>query len=160
LYIIMLDGDRDMSTLTKFKELDEVYRLYGVAAHHCYNIELSCAFLMRGPKWKKEKALTAEKVEDIGKKLDRCTLGSLICMIKSNFDLTSEGERYFEDILKQRNYLIHEFFGKHSKEMNAQDTLLNIQKELRQLVVYLQEASAVLQEWSGITKFKSTVLKN
>jgi hypothetical protein len=148
--------ETDMSTLTKCKELDEVYRLYGVAAHHCYNIELACAFLMRGPKWKKEKALTAEKVEEIGKKLDRCTLGSLICMIKSNFDLTSKGEQYFEDILKQRNYLIHQFFGKRSKEMNSQDNLLNIQKELRQLVVYLQEASTVLGELSGITKFQST----
>jgi hypothetical protein len=94
-----------MPTLIRSKELDEVYRLYGVAAHNCYNIELSCAFLMRGPKWKKEKALTAEKIKEIGKKLDHCTLGSLICMIKSNFDLTSEGEQYFEDILKKRNYL-------------------------------------------------------
>lgn len=145
-----------MSTLTKCEELDEVYRLYGIAAHHCYSIELSCAFLMRGPKWKKEKVLTAKKVEEIGKKLDRCTLGALVCMIKSNFNLTSEGEQYFEDIVKQRNYLIHEFFGKRSKEMNSQDTLLDIQKELRQLVVYLQEASTVLGKWSGITEFKST----
>ena len=146
--------------MTKCKELDEVYRLYGVATHHCYNIELSCAFLMRGPKWKKEKALTTEKIKEIGKKLDRCTLGSLICMVKSNFNLTSEGERYFEDIVEKRNYLIHEFFGKRSKEMKSQDALLNIQKELRQLVVYLQEASAALGEWSGITKFKSTDLKH
>lgn len=146
--------------LTKCKELDEVYRLYGVAAHHCYNIELSCAFLMRGPKWKKEKALTTEKITEIGKKLDRCTLGSLICMIKSNFDLTSENKEYFKDILEQRNHLIHEFFGKHAKEMNSQDSLLSIQRELKQSVIYLQEASTVLEKWSGITKFQSTDIKH
>ena len=149
-----------MSTLTRCKELDEVYRLYGVAAHHCHNIELSCAFLMRGPKWKKERVLTAKKVEDIGKKLDRCTLGSLISMIKSNLNLTSEDARYFEDILKHRNYLIHKFFGQHSKELNSQDTLLNVQKELRQLVIYLQEASTVLGRWSGIAKLEPTDLKH
>ena len=143
----------DMSTLAKSKELDEVYRLYGVAAHHCYNIELCCAFLMRGPKWKKEKALTAEKIEEIGKKLDRCTLGSLISMIRSNFALTSDHERFFEDVLKQRNYLTHQFFGKRSKEMNSQEGLLNIQEELKQLVSYLQEAGTVLAEWSGITEY-------
>ena len=154
----------DMSTLTKCKELDEVYRLYGVAAHHCYNIELCCAFLMRGPKWKKEKVLTkvltADRVKAIGKKLDGCTLGSLICMIKSNFDLTIEGEEYFKKVLKQRNDLIHDFFGKHSKEMRSQDGLLKTQRELRSLVVYLQEASAALGKWAGITKFQSTDIKH
>jgi hypothetical protein len=149
-----------MATLTRCKELDEVYRLYGVAAHHCYNIELSCAFLMRGTKWKQESALTAEKIVEIGRKLDGATLGSLIGMIKSSFELTGDNEQYLAAVLKQRNYLIHEFFGKRSGEMNSRDALPQIRDELRQAVTFLHEASEVLAKWSGITEFMSTDLTN
>jgi hypothetical protein len=40
-----------MDFLEESEEINEVYKLYGIAAHNCCNIEYRIAHLLLGPKW-------------------------------------------------------------------------------------------------------------
>jgi len=97
--------------LEKSEDLDNVYKLFGVCAHHCSNIEYSVAFLLHPVKWEKHrvnlkrknqetqntrdiKEWTAkmskfdEALDNVNQdidSLDRMTLGQLINQIKDNY---------------------------------------------------------------------------
>ena len=144
-----------MTEIPQNDEVNRIYCLYGKAAHHCFNIELSCAFLLRGPEWRKNhklSELTPEIIHTIANKLDRSTLGQLINKINVHFSLTSDDELYLEKVLDKRNYLTHEFFGTYGKRMYLPETWPEMIDELQKLLRFFEEASTLLEKWSGINQ--------
>lgn len=133
-----------MSTLEESAQLSELYRLYGIAAHNCCNIEYRIVYLLLGPKWKETEKLNPEKVRDIYEKLSRSTLGTLLKEYKQHFNLTEQHLSLAEDVLEKRNYLAHHFFGNHGKQMHDPKVLEKMTSELKSLIVVFQSVSRSL----------------
>jgi len=145
-----------MNEVPQNDQTDEIYRLYGKAVHHCFNIEVCCAFLLRGPELRKNRnlsELTPEIIDEVGRKLDRSTLGQLTQKINIHFTLTREDKIYLEKVLDNRNYLIHEFFGTYGRTMYLSETWPEMLNELQELLTFFEEASSIFAKWSGISDF-------
>jgi len=67
-----------MPDLQESEQLSELYKLYGIAAHNCCNIEYRIVYLLLGPKWKETVRLTPERVTEVYDKLQSIPLGSLL----------------------------------------------------------------------------------
>lgn len=138
-----------MYTLPALKdspELNEVYRLYGIAAHHCANIEYRLLMFLFDPMWASTPDLTQEKIEKIQQEIYRMPLGQLITQIKRHYALDDKQENYLKEVLGKRNYLMHRFFGNHGTKMHLPKTLLEMKEELTELIVLLQSASLWLDQ--------------
>jgi len=145
-----------MTVIPQNDKTNAIYRLYGKAAHHCFNIELCCAFLLRGPELRKNhklSELSPEIIEEVGRKLDHSTLGQLTQKINIHFSLTSDDELYLEKVLDKGNYLIHKFFGTYGKRMSLPETWPEMINELQELLTLFEEASSIFEKWSGIKEF-------
>jgi hypothetical protein len=140
-----------LTPLKDSEELNEVYRLFGIAAHHCSNIEGRILMFLFDPMWFKEKELTEEKIDEVTEKLYSMTLGQLLHKIKQNYNLDKEQEEYWRSILERRNYLMHHFFSSYGIKMHLESTLIQMQKELKNTIYQLQEASLWLDE--QVTKY-------
>lgn len=55
--------------LEKSEDLDNVYRLFGVCAHYCSNIEYGLAFLLQPAKWEKHSVHLECKKQELQNKL-------------------------------------------------------------------------------------------
>lgn len=138
-----------MSTLEESEQLNELYRLYGIAAHNCCCIEHWIVYLLLGPKWKETKELNPEKVKEVYEKLTRLTLGSLLKEYKQHFTFTEQQLSLMEDVLEKRNYLAHNFFGNYGKQMHNPKVLEKMTSELKDLIVVFQSVSRSLdpEQW-------------
>lgn len=138
-----------MSTLEESEQLNELYRLYGVAAHNCCNIEYRIVYLLLGPKWKETERLNPEKVREVYGKLNRLTLGQLLKEYKQHFNLTEQQLSLAEEVLEKRNYLAHNFFGNYGKQMHNPKVLEKMISELKSLIVIFQSISRSLdpEKW-------------
>jgi len=74
-----------MADLKESAQLNELYRLYGIAAHNCSNIEYRIVYLLLGPNWKQTANLNPETVVEIYDKLQRLPLGALLKEYKEHF---------------------------------------------------------------------------
>lgn len=133
-----------MLTLEESEQLNELYRLYGIASHNCCNIEYRIVNLLLGPKWKKTEELDANKVKEVYEKLSKLTLGSLLKEYKQHFTLTKEQLSLVEDVLEKRNYLAHNFFGNYGKRMHNPKILEKMVLELKELIIVFQSVSKSL----------------
>ena len=138
-----------MSTLEDSEQLNELYRLYGIAAHNCCNIEYRIVYLLLGPKWRETEELNPEKVREVHGKLNRQPLGLLLKEYKQHFALNEKQLSLAEDVLEKRNYLAHNFFGNYGKEMHDRKVLEKMISELKSLIVVFQSVSRSLdpEQW-------------
>ncbi|MEI8173697.1 MAG: hypothetical protein WCH07_09475 [Deltaproteobacteria bacterium] len=138
-----------MSTLEESEQLKELYRLYGIAAHNCCNMEYRIVYLLLGPKWEETEKLNPEKVPEIFEKLTKLTLGSLLKEYKQHFNLTEQQLSLAEEVLEKRNYLAHHFFGNYGKRMHDPKVLEKMTSELKSLIVLFQSVSRSLdpEQW-------------
>ncbi len=138
-----------MSTLKESEQLNEVYRLYGIAVHNCCNIEYRIVYLLLGPKWRDAKELNPEKVQKVYEELNSSTLGALLKEYKQHFPLSEQQLDLAKDVRKKRNYLAHNFFGNYGKEMHDPKVLEKMISELKSLIVFLQSVSRSLdpEQW-------------
>ena len=138
-----------MSTLEESEQLNELYRLYGIAAHNCCNIEYRIVHLLLGPKWKKTEELNPEKVREVYEKLNKLTLGALLKEYKQHFTFNEQQLSLMENVLEKRNYLAHNFFGNYGKQMHDPKVLEKMTSELKGLIVVFQSVSRSLdpEQW-------------
>ena len=157
--------------LEKSEDLDKLYNLFGVCAHHCSNIEYGVAFLLQPAKWKKhretldrkkqkmqecsiEEWATASKelseaLENVGQEIERLydiSLGALIKQVKDNYPLDDDQSKYLEEILDMRNYVIHRMWGKYGKRLEETQVVKEMLAELQDCERYLRTASLWLQQ--------------
>ena len=159
--------------LTNSDDLDKLYKLFGVCAHHCSNIEYNIAFLLHPAKWKKHSAnLERKKREtqnELGNIKERFTamqrfdealdnvdqdinklyevpLGKLIQQIKDNYSLSDEQAEYLEEVLKKRNYVIHKIWGIYGRRLKEPLVIKEMLRELQDCEMYFRSASDWLQE--------------
>jgi hypothetical protein len=132
--------------LKESPELNEVYRRYGIAAHHCANIEYRLAMFLFDPMWASEDKLTEDRIEKIKQKIYQMTLGQIISHVKRYYKLDRDQEQYLTEILEKRNYLMHDFYGRYGTKMHLNETLRHMIKELNELIVFLQSASLWLDK--------------
>lgn len=134
------------------EQLSELYRLYGLAAHNCCNIEYRIAYLLLGPKWKKIKKLTPERLSEVYDKLCSMPLGTLLEQYKQHFTFTKEQISIMEDVLEKRNYLVHRFFGDYGVKMQDLGVLEQMISELKTLTIDFQSASRSLDpnRWDSV----------
>lgn len=159
--------------LEKSDDLDNVYKLFGVCAHHCSNIEYSLALLLHPAKWKKhsvhlecKKQETWNKLGDIKEwvaamkkfdealinveqdidKLYKVSLGKLIKQIKANYPLSEEQAKYLREILKKRNYVIHKMWGAYGRRLKDPLVIKEMLGELQGCETYFSSASDWLWE--------------
>lgn len=146
---VMPQTKKVMSTLEEREQLNELYRLYGIAAHNCCNIEYRIVYLLLGPKWKETKELNPEKVNEVYEKLNRFTLGTLLKEYRQHFTFTKQQLSLIEDVLEKRNYLAHNFFGNYGKQMHDPKVLEKMISELNSLIVVFQSVSRSLdpEQW-------------
>ncbi len=135
-----------MDVLEESDELNEVYRLYGIAAHNCSNIEYRIAHLLLGPKWAATKELDAEKVTKIADALYSKPLGALLKEYKQHYEFSEQTIKAMDTILDKRNYLIHRFFGAYGKRMHNKEVPREMIKELTDIIGMFQAASHSLDE--------------
>ena len=133
-----------MPDLQESKQLNELYRLYGVAAHNCCNIEYRIANLLLGPKWEQIERLTPEKVTQVYDKLERLPLGALLKEYKQHVKFTDEQLALAEDVLEKRNYLTHKFFGTYGRKMHDRSIQEKMILELQALICLFQSVSRSL----------------
>jgi hypothetical protein len=158
--------------LEKSVDLDNVYKLFGVCAHHCSNIEYSVAFLLHPVKWKKHEAHLKHKnqetqnTRDIKKwtvamkkfdeaidnvsqdidNLDKMTLGKLINQIKGNYPLLEVQARYLKEILDKRNYVIHKMWGAYGRRLKDPQVIREMLGELQDCESYFRSSSDWLRK--------------
>lgn len=133
-----------MQTLVESEQLSELYRLYGVAAHHCCNIEYRIASLLLGPRWKEAKELNQDKVSEIYEELHTSTLGNLLKKYRQHFKFTDKQLGKMDLVLEKRNYLAHRFFGNYGIKMEDPKVLAEMILELNELIMFFQTASESL----------------
>ena len=133
-----------MADLPETEQLNELYRLYGIAAHNCSNIEYRIVYLLLGPKWKQTENLNPEKVTEVYDKLQRLPLGSLLNEYKQHFSFTEKQLELMNTVLEKRNYLMHRFFGTYGKKMHDPAVQEKIISELKELVFIFQSVSQSL----------------
>jgi len=163
----------EKSRLDKSDDLENVYKLFGVCAHHYSNIEYMAAFLLHPVKWNKhrdnlerrkqetrnktggiEKMVEAMKefdmaLADVGHDIDNLydvPLGNLINQVNSNFSLSEEQIKYLRDILKKRNYVIHKMWGVYGRRLKDPQVIKEMLKELQYYEPYFRSASDWLEE--------------
>jgi len=141
-----------MDILEESDELNEIYRLYGIAAHNCSNIEYRIAYLLLGPKWAKIKDLNPDKVTEVYEDLYSKPLGVLLKIYRQHFDFNEETVEQMKMILDKRNHLIHRFFGSYGKRMHEEGVLKEMTKELNELIGVFQAVSHSLDpsNWKQI----------
>jgi hypothetical protein len=159
--------------LEKSDDLDAVYKLFGVCAHHCSNIEYSLAFLLHPAKWNKhsvhldrKKKELQDKFKNIGNwtdamrrfdealdhveldidALNKRPLGDLINQASNNYPLTNEQKTYLKGILKKRNHVIHNIWGIYGKRLKDPVIAKKMLNELRDYEKYFGLASDWLHE--------------
>jgi len=132
--------------LQESERLSELYRLYGIAAHNCANIEYRMAFLLLGPKWAILEDLEPEKIREVYEQLYLKPLGTLLQTFKSHYDVSEEAQNVWTNVLEKRNYLIHRFFGEYGKKMHHEETIEKMISELTELVFFFQEVSRQLDQ--------------
>lgn len=133
-----------MPDLQETEQLNDLYRLYGIAAHNCSNIEYRIVYLLLGPKWKQTENLNPEKVAEVYDKLQRLPLGSLLKEYKQHFSFTDKQLELMDIVLEKRNYLTHRFFGTHGKKMHDSTVQEQMISELKELVFIFQSVSRSL----------------
>ena len=140
-----------MPTLEESKQVSELYRLYGVAAHHCCNIEYKIAYLLLGPKWREIKKLNPAEVSKVYDDLYCRTLGQLLQAYKQHFTFTEEQNSVIKDVLEKRNYLAHKFFGNYGIRMQDPGVLEQMISELKDLTIAFQSVSQSLdpERWEN-----------
>jgi len=126
--------------------LSEVYELYGIVVHHCFNIEKRIVSLLLYPKWSKEKTLTVQQIEEIYNKLDSKTLGQLKDECKKCFENHEKIEDFLEEVLNKRNYIIHDFWGIYGWKMHQEGTLKEMVERLKEDRMFFQNASLYFKE--------------
>lgn len=141
-----------MPTLEESEQLSEMYRLYGLAAHNCCNIEYRIAYLLLGPKWKETKDLNPEKITAVYEKLSSVPLGALLEEYKQHFPFTEDLKVMMKDVLDKRNYLVHRFFGNYGIKMRDPGVLEQMISELKKLIIIFQSVSRSLDpaHWESV----------
>lgn len=164
------------------KILDDIYKLYGVCGHHCANVEYGIAFLLTPTKWKQhwthlermkgeirkaegdiEKWGLAQKRFDdalaiVGRdieKLYKYTLGNLIQQLKAKYPLSDEQVEFFDKVSEERNFFIHELWGKYGRRLANLSVQAEMLKELQRLERDFGEASTWV--WEQAHKINGTV---
>ena len=139
-----------MPDLQESEQLNEIYKLYGIAAHNCCNIEYRIVYLLLGPRWKQTEGLNPEKVTEAYDKLQRLPLGVLLKEYKEHFTFTDGQLALMEDVLEKRNYLTHRFFGTYGKKMHDPSIQKQMISELKELILVFQSVSRSLdpETWS------------
>lgn len=122
-------------------KLREMYQLYGMAAHHCCNIEYHIVEWLLGPDWKKQNVSKPKELESIYADLSHMTLGQLLSKYKEHFEFTDEQLAVIDETQTKRNYLAHRFFGMYGKRMNEPDVVEEMIAELKDVIAYLQAVS-------------------
>jgi hypothetical protein len=133
-----------MADLKEGEQLNELYRLYGIAAHNCCNIEYRIVYLLLGPKWKQTTGLDPEKVREVYDKLQSLPLGVLVGEYKQHYSFTTENISLMEEVLKKRNYLTHRFFGNYGTQMHDATIQQKMITELKDLIFIFQSVSRSL----------------
>ena len=159
--------------LEKSEDLDNVYKLFGVCAHYCSNIEYSVAFLLHPVKWKKHSTHLGRKKQEMQNKLGdikewaaamkkfdedlnnveqdinnlyNVNLGRLIKQIKDNYPLSEEQIKYLKEVLYKRNYVIHKIWGAYGRRLKDPLVIKEMLKELQDCEEYFRSASDWLWE--------------
>lgn len=133
-----------MPDLEESEQLNELYRMYGTAAHNCCNIEYHIVYHLLGPKWREIERLTPEEVTQVYDKLVRLPLGALLKEYTARVQFTSEQLRLAEKVLDRRNYLMHRFFGEYGKKMHDPSVQKEMIEELNELILLFQRVSRSL----------------
>ena len=131
--------------LKESERLNELYRLYGVAAHHCANIEYRMALLLLDPEWAKVEDFTTEEIQAVYERLFSDTLGALLGKLKQHFEVSEAGEKLWKDVKDKRNYLVHKFYGQYGKNMKHGETIEKMVEELKELISFFEAASLELE---------------
>ena len=101
--------------LQESDDLNEVYRLFGIASHYCSNIEHRLLIFLLEPvslssirmTGKKNKAVeerideakkVQERIDEVTKKLCEMTIGQLIEQIKQHYNLNEYQKKYLRKI--------------------------------------------------------------
>lgn len=130
-----------MDILQDSCELNEMYQLYGMASHHCSNIEYQIIYLLLGPEWSKIEDLDPDKITKVKDELSSKPLGALFKIYQQHFQFSSEIIEEMKMILDKRNYLIHRFFGGYGKKMHDKAVVNEMIEELKMLISTFQSAS-------------------
>ena len=163
--------ERSSMGLEKSEELDNLYKLFGVCAHHCSNIEYRIAFLLQPAKWKKHRAHLDckihemqqggieewaiasknldEALENVGQEIDglyNVSLGNLVKQVNDNYPLTDDQSKYLKEILDNRNYVIHKMWGKYGTRLKDPLVIKEMLGELQEYERYFRSASNWLQQ--------------
>ena len=93
-------------------KLQEMYRLYGMAAHHGYDIEYRIVQLLLGDE---RNVSSPEKAENVYADLYSLTLEQLLKKYGSHSKLSDEQLAVIDEVQTKRNYLDHRFFGMYGK---------------------------------------------
>lgn len=149
------------------EDLEKLYKLFGICAHHCSNIEYSIALLLHPAKWKKyrvnleyqkqnmQKLGSIEEYSAAMKKFDEIlntaqqeidklyevSLGKLIKQVTDNYPFTEEQKKYLKDILNKRNYVIHKMWGVYGRRLEYPLVVKEMLKELQGFEIYFNSAS-------------------
>ncbi len=152
--------------LEKSVDLDNVYKLFGVCAHYCSNIEYSVAFLLHPAKWAKHKVhlernkqeaqkggieeevaamkRVEETLDSVKQDIDNlynATLGNLIKQINNNYPLSEKQRKYLKEILNKRNYVVHKMWGDYGRRLKDPLIIKEMLRELQAYKLYFRSAS-------------------
>lgn len=154
--------------LENSKILDATYKLLGMCAHLCANIEYGICLLLVLHRWEQKhphlKRLadnakrrahdldgwqTSMKNLDIGldevqkqiENLYKCSLERLIHQMQAAFPMEPEQIKYLKEIKDKRNYVIHTIWGKYGRRLQDPLVVNEMFNELREYELYFRKAS-------------------
>lgn len=156
-------------SLENSADLDVIYRLAGICAHHCANIEYSMSFLLVPKKYaehqpvldlekaqtqsweewfeaKKEFDSSIKNMEKEIDKLDDLALGALIQQVNEKYRPPEAVIGYLNEIRMKRNYVIHKIWAIYGKRLKDPVAAKKMFHELQEHEHFLRDASKWIRQ--------------
>ncbi|MDO7905737.1 hypothetical protein Q5741_04830 [Paenibacillus sp. JX-17] len=126
----------------------ELFAYFGLAVYYSQALEQQLVNLLVLTKLADGKDLSEAEIEDLYHRKLGSSLGQLVHEIRHNFEFTDEEVIQLNEIWKQRNYIVHDYFKKRIQETFSPAGRSRMIRELSNFKDRAQELEQKLQRYA------------
>lgn len=139
----MIQEERNQSKHSK-----EVFAYFGLAVYVSQVLEHQLASMIVLLKLSQGKVPTEQHFEELFERKFGSTLGQLVHEIKHTYSLTAAEIEELNEVWKQRNFIVHDFFKERIHDTFTEEGRNEIISELEQFRYRVQKLGQILEQYS------------
>lgn len=129
----------------------KVHARFGIAAQKGNELETGLVMLISQAQQHSEKRLHFDDLLEYLEKNGNLTLGRLVQIFSSHFQLSDNLSHSLKRAVKRRNYLVHHFFRHKADQFyETPEECSNLEDELFSIQNVFDDAIGLLREWQNI----------